>query len=343
MINNIVNKDDQFYLDNINRYSDNESEIDSDIDGDSIDNDICIDINDNSKRFIPVTPSGSYISHNSLDDSMRHSNNSLSDLPIMEDIKLIRNKFYIRDIFIRELLSEFIGSFIYMLISNNIYANVIINGTYNITFIDWILISISCGISLVFGMYITIIKGGGGFLNPIIAFSVYLLKGMSGIKCFLYHIIYFVASFLSSFLIYIININRIREFGYGKDTSNIFTSYKNDGISSFNSVVVEFVLVILFIFIFLTLYDDFLIKKNIMLYCKLVCLLFIILSLSFGFDVQMAINPAMDFSSRIFLSIAPWGSSVFKYGNYWFWIPLIIPYIASSIGCVLYFILIKSQ
>jgi glycerol uptake facilitator-like aquaporin len=50
-----------------------------------------------------------------------------------------------------------------------------------------------------------------------------------------------------------------------------------------------------------------------------------IVSFSFGGNTGSAINPARDFSPRLFTLISGYGTSVFTSSNFYFWIPVFAP------------------
>lgn len=54
------------------------------------------------------------------------------------------------------------------------------------------------------------------------------------------------------------------------------------------------------------------------------------------FGDSPAINPARDIGPRIFLWLLHWGNSVFSDDCYYFWIPLIMPFIGSLLGLTFY-------
>jgi glycerol uptake facilitator-like aquaporin len=67
-----------------------------------------------------------------------------------------------------------------------------------------------------------------------------------------------------------------------------------------------------------------------------------IIGMSFGYNSAYAINPARDFSPRLFTLIAGWGPQVFTAGNYFFWIPLFVPMFSAFLACFFYIILIDN-
>ena len=66
------------------------------------------------------------------------------------------------------------------------------------------------------------------------------------------------------------------------------------------------------------------------------------LSCSFGFNAGYAINPARDFSPRLFTLIAGWGTETFSYHDtYWFYVPILGPFIGGAVGAATYTFLVN--
>ncbi len=64
---------------------------------------------------------------------------------------------------------------------------------------------------------------------------------------------------------------------------------------------------------------------------------------SFGFNCGFAVNPARDFGPRFFTLIAGWGGKTFSAGNYFFWIPLVVPMLGSVFGTIIYSLFISNH
>ena len=69
-----------------------------------------------------------------------------------------------------------------------------------------------------------------------------------------------------------------------------------------------------------------------------------LIPVSFGFNAGYAINPARDFSPRLFTLIAGWGAETFSYGDtYWFYVPILGPFVGGAIGAACYTLLVDKQ
>lgn len=72
-------------------------------------------------------------------------------------------------------------------------------------------------------------------------------------------------------------------------------------------------------------------------------LVVIMIGLSFGLNCGYAINPIRDFVPRFFTFAFGWGLEVFTVNNFFFWIPLVCPFIGALFGTLIYTVLIGAH
>ena len=60
------------------------------------------------------------------------------------------------------------------------------------------------------------------------------------------------------------------------------------------------------------------------------------LGVAFGYNTGFPINPARDFSPRLFLTIAGWGTDVWSAGHHWWWVPIVAPPLGAVAGAFVY-------
>jgi glycerol uptake facilitator-like aquaporin len=286
------------------------------------------------KMSISSTQSG-YLNNLSDDGSSYNSgiDENLEYIIDMNNDNLQDKKMYNMKVLFKETISEFIGMYIYIIISTSINSQVIIYGLSggDISFIYWFYISVGRGISLIFGMYVALLGNSDGYLNPSILLSIFLLNKISVNKLVCYTLTYVIASFFAASSIYLLNINELSKYN---NTLNIFASRKVDSITSYSGFFMEIVITIIYTFIYLCINNN---KKNNEKYCKFIGLLLISLSLGFGYNTQMAINPAYDIGSRLVTLFGPSDKNIFLYNN-WFWVPVIAPYIGSLFGFGIFYL-----
>lgn len=72
------------------------------------------------------------------------------------------------------------------------------------------------------------------------------------------------------------------------------------------------------------------------------CLFFLIFGLGscFGWETGYAINIARDFGPRLMSYAVGYGSEVWSAGGFYFWIPMVAPFLGCAFGAALYDIFI---
>jgi aquaporin-3 len=186
-----------------------------------------------------------------------------------------------------------------------------------------------------------------------------LLRRLSFLKFFIYVSAQLLGAFLASASVYLTYIDSIK--GYLAecnrilkennnnstcsefDTATIFTTFPTNNLSLFGGFFDQFLATSLFIVAVLAITD----KKNINIQQYNVAILIgiamMVIGASFGFNSGFAVNPARDFAPRIFTALAGWGWGSFRNGNYFFWIPLCVPFISSLVATFIYQVIISSQ
>ena len=75
----------------------------------------------------------------------------------------------------------------------------------------------------------------------------------------------------------------------------------------------------------------------------IVGLLVAVIGMSFGFNAGYAINPARDFGPRLFTAVGGWGVDVFRAANGWWWVPIVAPVVGAVLGGAAYDALIGNR
>ena len=131
---------------------------------------------------------------------------------------------------------------------------------------------------------------------------------------------------------------------YSLENAAIFATYPNGNLTILGGIFDQTVGSFLLIIVYLTTID----KRNTddiswPLGTFIMGLAVIVIGMSFGFNSAYAINPARDFSPRLFSLIVGWGTKTFTAGNYFFWIPLVIPMFGAFLATVFYTIFINNK
>jgi glycerol uptake facilitator-like aquaporin len=124
--------------------------------------------------------------------------------------------------------------------------------------------------------------------------------------------------------------------------ASIFATYPRENLTTLGGVIDQAIGTFLLILVYLAMIDR---RHEKDLHWPFIALCMglavTVIGMSFGYNSAYAINPARDFSPRLFTLIAGWGPQVFTAGNYFFWIPLVVPMITAFFTCIFYTLLLK--
>lgn len=249
----------------------------------------------------------------------------------------------IKNAFVRNFFAEFLGTFLLVLFGNAaVVSTVGSGGTLNFTHI-----SFGYGFALMIGI---LVSGGvsGGHLNPAVSLTMVLLRKLD-VKQFP---VYVVAQFLGAFFAALVlwgnfadailimegidpNQDQL-EITYTSATVGLFGTFPaNQNISTATLAMDQILGTALLLIIILAVTDDRNMKVSSGLVPLLIGLGLAAIHFSFGLNAGCAVNPARDFSPRVLSWIAGW-EMAFGYGDYWWWIPLLMPFIGGPIGGFIY-------
>ncbi|CAH8621565.1 unnamed protein product [Schistosoma bovis] len=232
-------------------------------------------------------------------------------------------------------LSEFIGTFILITIG----LSSMIHNTlkYNLYYIN---ISIGWSIALLLSQIITQPLGYNSLMNPSITLSLALINKLSFHYVIPLTIIQLISSLLSSLMIYYIYY-----YNYISIHDNIKLIILNQFIITPNGshliCFIDRLLLTIMTTIFILLIRD---ERNDKIH-KNYRLIYIILFTSgritsLSMNAGTSINPIRDLGPRITIALCELGLDAFKKDHYYFWIPIVAPYIGSIIGAIFYELLI---
>lgn len=248
--------------------------------------------------------------------------------------------------YVRNFLAEFLGTFALVIFGDGAVAQVVLGekaggGEFFGGFLN---ICFGYGLALMIGI---LISGGvsGGHLNPAVTFTMALLGKINIKQVPVYMAGQFLGAFFAALILWGNYADKIYIADgptYSMATAGIFASYPTDPRLSTATLVMDQMLGTALLLIIILAVTD---SKNMEVSSSLVPLLIGLgltaIHLSFGLNAGAAINPARDFAPRLLSIIAGWPVDTFKGFDYWFWIPLILPFIGGPIGGGLYTLLIE--
>ena len=129
--------------------------------------------------------------------------------------------------------------------------------------------------------------------------------------------------------------------------ASIFATYPQETLSTLGGVIDQTVGTFLLVIVFLAMIDRRNNSHEDGIHWTTVAftigLTVAVIGMSFGYNSAYAINPARDFSPRLFTFAAGWGVEVFTAYNYLFWIPLAAPMFGSLLATIFYTLLINNS
>lgn len=240
----------------------------------------------------------------------------------------------------RELLAEFLGTFVLITIGVGVVAQFVLSGA---AASSQLAINIVWGLAVTMGCYVS---GGvsGAHMNPAVTIALAVHRGFPWRKVGPYIVAQVVGAFAASGVVYVTYREALHAFDGGirqvagaQGTAGIWATYPQPFLSTFPGGFIDQIVgtAILMLVIF-ALTDNRNAPPAAGMGPVLVGLLVVAIGASFGFNAGYAINPARDFGPRLFTAVAGWGGEVFRAGNTWWWVPIVAPPIGAILGGWLY-------
>lgn len=239
----------------------------------------------------------------------------------------------------REILAEFIGTYVLITFGAANVAQVLLSHEKNGVYLS---INIAWGIAVMMGIFVA---GGvsGAHLNPAVTFANAALRDFSWSKVFPYCAAQVAGAFCgaaTAFFIYHEAFNNfdqgVRHVSGDLGTAGIFATYPAPYLSTFGGFVDQFIGTMMLMLVISAIGDT---RNNSSLGNLgpiAVGLLVIVIGASMGMNAGYAINPARDLGPRLFTFVAGWGAEVFTARNYYFWVPIVAPILGGIAGMWIY-------
>ncbi|KAI5460989.1 aquaporin-like protein [Mariannaea sp. PMI_226] len=246
----------------------------------------------------------------------------------------------------KDLFSEFMGTMILILFGDGVVAQVVLSkgtkGDYQSISWGWGYSIVKVSIAVMMGVYV----GGksGGHLNPAVTFVSCLYRGLPWRKFPFYFVGQLLGAMAGAAIVYgnyksAFDLYEggpgIRTVGGPNSTAGIFCTYPAAFMTRTGMVFSEFIASAILIICVFALTDN----KNIGAGPLLpLCLFFVIFGIGacFGWETGYALNFARDFGPRLVSYMIGYGHEVWSAGGYYFWIPMVVPFLGCSFGGFLY-------
>ena len=243
-----------------------------------------------------------------------------------------------RDTLLRELLAEFLGTFILICFGAGVVAQGLLSGNQNGSYLA---INLCWGLGVTMGIYVA---GGvtGAHLNPAVTLAQAVRRGFPWSKVLPYCLAQTAGAFTAAAAVFFVYRQAFNAFDGGtrailgeKGSAGIFSTYPQPFLSTFGGLVDQILGTAILLLVIMAIGD----ARNSTpgnVGPLAVGFLVMALGMAFGFNAGYAINPARDLGPRLFTAIAGWGSGVFTAGNYWFWVPIVGPLVGGVLGAWIY-------
>jgi glycerol uptake facilitator protein len=251
-----------------------------------------------------------------------------------------------------ELMAEFFGTFILILMGDGVVANVGLAPRLASAAYNWNTIAFGWGFAVMLAVYV---GGGvtGAHINPAVTIAVAFKRGFPWGKVGPYILAQIAGAFVGAFAVYLIyreglvaaGMPNVWSTGPGSVMAMSFWGATVEGVetvpySLFNASVAEFFGTMALLWGVMAVFDD----KNWGVHTKtnlgalLVGFVVLAVGLSLGGPSGYSINPARDLGPRILGTLV--GTQDLWIGLYWLIPPVLVPAFSGAVGIVLYDIFI---
>src|SRR5262245_16246879 len=247
----------------------------------------------------------------------------------------------------REMLAEFLGTFILIVFGTAVVAQVVLSGQANGQYLS---INLGWGLAVVMGVYVA---GGvtGAHLNPAVTLTLAVWRRFPWTKVLPYCGAQLAGAFIGALVTFFTYREAFNHFDAGirqvvgpQATAGIFATYPQAFLSTIPGGLVDQIVGTALLLLLIFAISD---AKNLAPEPKfapiVVGLAVVLIGMTFGFNAGYAINPARDLGPRLFTAVAGWGGDVFRAGNGWWWVPIVGPLIGGVAGAFVYDIFITNR
>ncbi|KAB2575629.1 Major intrinsic protein [Lasiodiplodia theobromae] len=202
------------------------------------------------------------------------------------------------------------------------------------------------GIGVMLGIYIS--GDSGAYLNPAITLTACVFRGLPWKSFPSIVLAQFLGAFVATALVYGNYISAIDWYaGPGnrivppetKATAQIMATYPQTFVprsSQVFSVIIPSALITTVVSALKDDYNNGISRAGGNFFPLAMFFLFYGIGVAFGWETGGATNPALDFSGRLFSSAVGYPREVWTTGGYYFWIPLLMPFVGAIAGSFLY-------
>ena len=234
----------------------------------------------------------------------------------------------------RELLAEFLGTFVLIAIGAAVVAQVMLGKNQNGEYLS---INLAWGFAVTMGIYVA---GGvsGAHLNPAVTMAAVVRGQMPWSKFLPYFVAQTAGAFCGAATAFFVYREAFFAFDGGTrqmNTAGIFATYPQSYLSTSGALIDQIVGTAILMLVISAIGDA---RNSVPGNVAPLAVGFLVMAIgmAFGLNAGYAINPARDLGPRLFTAIAGWGGQVFTANHYYFWVPIVGPLIGGPLGALVY-------
>ncbi|KAL3315347.1 Aquaporin-3 [Cichlidogyrus casuarinus] len=244
---------------------------------------------------------------------------------------------------VRECFAEFIGTAILIIFGCGVLAQVIVGDNGKGGHGDFMSISLGWGMAVMIGVFFS--GGAGpGLINPAVTLAFAIVGKVKFYKVLPYTLSQLLGAFVGALLVLAIHydgiVNLAERDNNGEyklnHTGKIFVTMPAEGISNTACFVDQLFGTFLLASSALAITD----KNNwhlpSYLHPFMIGMMIFTVVGAFGINAGAALNPARDLGPRLMIALCGWGTQSFTAYQYYFWIPIVGPYIGAIVGAIFY-------
>lgn len=249
-----------------------------------------------------------------------------------------RRQYRVKNVLCRNLLAEFYATGILRFIGTGVLAQIILgHGQY-----ASVQVNLGWGFAIALSVY-SAWKTSGGHVNPAVTAVLYILGKVPFTHSLLYCVAQILGAGVGAGLSYVVYYEAINDydggvrsvFGNTTSTGMIFASFPGPHLSNAGAFIDQMAgtgLLGLFVAFFCEQ------RNQIPLYLQpsLFGMIAAMVGVSYSMNMGSPINPASDLGPRIFAALFGYGSEMFTYQNYFFWVPVVAPMVGAVLGAYSY-------
>ena len=238
-----------------------------------------------------------------------------------------------------ELLAEFLGTLVLILLGIGVVAMVVlfpsknpgelIHGGYTNITLGW-------GLAVTMGIYVAG-KISGAHLNPAVTLSLAVFRGFQWGKVVPYWIAQTAGAFVAAALVYWNYLPAFRQVDpLLERTAGVFTTFPAFPALPQAGFLDQLIGTGLLVLLVLAITDEFNAPPGANLTPLMIGLVVVAIGMSFGGMHGYAINPARDFGPRLFTAVAGFRNNGLTDGNRIWWVPVVAPLLGGLVGATIY-------